>query len=215
MSAWRFLPEGMEQLTEGEARLWQGRPSARSMARHFLHIRIVGGYFAVLASWNLVSAHAQGLRASDALFMASWTAIPAAGTLMLLYAIGAVLAATTHYTITNRRIIMQIGVALPIALSLPLRSIGSAELKSYGDGSGDITVAFNGDDRLAYLLLWPHVRPRRYKRAEPMLRSVKNAHEVARVLAGALAAVSREPCVAPRLQGERSRGQVDHAMATA
>ena len=61
------------------------------------------------------------------------------------------IAATTHYTITDKRVIMQIGVALPIALTLPLKRIGSADVKLNADGTGDIPLAL-GRQKLAYLL---------------------------------------------------------------
>ena len=215
MSGWRFLPEGTELLAPDETVLWQGRPTIQGMARRFLHVRAVTGYFAVLAAWTLLSAHADGLRAADALIASFRVVIPAAGVAALLYAIAWILSVSTHYMLTDKRIIMQIGVALPIALTLPLRSIGSADLRLHADGSGDVTVAFSGEDRLAYLLLWPHVRPRRYRRAEPMLRSVRDARALATVLAQALVAVSPEPCIAPVLEPMREAASPEPAMAVA
>ena len=215
MSGWRFLPEGTELLAPDETVLWQGRPTIGGLARRFLHVRAVIGYFVVLAAWNLLSAYADGLRAADALVASFWVVIPAAGTAALLYAVAWVLSASTHYMLTDKRIIMQIGVALPIALTLPLRNIGSADLRLQADGSGDITVAFSGEDRLAYLLLWPHVRPRRYRKAEPMLRSVRDAQAVAAALAQALVAASPEPCVAPVLKPTRPSALPEPAMVTA
>jgi hypothetical protein len=113
-------------------------------------------------------------------------AIVAAG---VIYAMAWLLAATTHYSITNKRVIMRIGVALPIALSLPLRRICSADVKLNADGSGDIPLAL-GEQKLAYLLIWPHARPWRMKRSQPMMRSVQDAAHVATVLAQALLEVS-------------------------
>jgi hypothetical protein len=208
MSAWRFLPEGTEQLAADETALWQGRPTTGGLALRFLHVRAFAGYFAVLAMWNLFAAHSDGLRAADAMVAAFWVVIPAAGAAAILYAVAWIFAMTTHYMITDKRIIMQIGTALPIILSLPLSKIGSAGMNLQRDGSGDITVAFNSDDQLAYLLLWPHARPWHFKRAEPMLRSVRDARGVAAVLAKALMAASTEPAVAPVLSevgGDRKR----------
>jgi hypothetical protein len=205
MSAWRFLPEGTEQLADDETALWQGRPTTSGLARRFLHIRAVTGYFLVLAIWNLFAAHSDGMRASDAMVAAFWVAIPAIGAAAIIYAVAWIFAMTTHYMITNKRIIMQIGTALPIMLSLPLHKIGAAGMNLQGDGSGDITVAFNADDQLAYLLLWPHARPWRFKRAEPMLRSIREARTVAAILANALVAASTAPSVAPALVDSGNR----------
>ena len=196
MSGWRFLPEGTEVLAKDETALWQGRPTTGGVARRFFHIRAITGYFAVLAAWNLVAAHSDGFRAADALVSAFWVVIPAAGAAAVLYAIAWVLATTTHYMITDRRIIMQIGIALPIALSLPLRKIGSAAMKDFGDGTGDITVAFSTGEQIAYLLLWPHARPWRFRQAEPMLRSIRDPGAVAAILAKALVAVAPDQATA-------------------
>jgi hypothetical protein len=217
MSAWRFLPEGTELLARDETALWQGRPTTAGIARRFLHIRAITGYFVVLAAWNLMTAHADGFRAGDAMIASFWVAIPAVAAAAVIYALAFVFAATSHYMITDKRIIMQIGAALPIALTLPLSKIGSADMKLYADGSGDLTVAFNSDDRLAYLLLWPHARPWRFKKAEPMLRSVRDARGVAAVLAKALVAASTAPSIAPAIEqpvGERV-GQAGQTMAVA
>ena len=112
---------------------------------------------------------------------------------------------TTQYTITSRRIIMQFGVALPMTLNIPFRIIGAAALRSYADGSGDIPVAITGDDRVAYLMLWPHVRPWRAARAEPMLRSIEDAKQVSEILARAVVAAANATGSSPLVAGKTAR----------
>ncbi len=184
-----FLAEGSEELDRDERVLWQGRPSTVGLARSLFHIRAIMGYFAVLAAWNLASAHADGFRANAAFLTALWVAVPALVAALVIYGMSGLLAATTHYSITNRRVIMRIGVALPIALTLPLRRICSADVKLNADGSGDIPLAL-GEQNLAYLLIWPHARPWHLKRSQPMMRAIPNAAHVATVLSQALLAVS-------------------------
>ena len=181
----RFLAEGSEVLAKGETVLWQGRPRVAGLARSLFRIRAVMGYFALLAAWNIASAHADGFRANAALIAAAWVIVPALVAAAALIAMAAVLAATTHYTITDRRVIMQVGVALPIALTLPLGRIAAADVRLGADGCGDIPLAL-GEERLAYLLLWPHARPWRFRRAQPMLRAIPDAAGVAAILARAL-----------------------------
>ena len=108
-----FLGDGSEAIAAGETVLWQGRPTIFGLVRSLFHIRAVMGYFVVLAAWNLASAHADGLWASAAFASAAWVAIPAAVAAAVLVAMSWLVAATTHYTLTDRRVIMQIGVALP------------------------------------------------------------------------------------------------------
>ena len=47
-------------------------------------------------------------------------------------------------------------------------------------------LSLAGSDRIAYLHLWPHARPWRLKRTEPMLRALADAPAVAAQLAQAL-----------------------------
>jgi hypothetical protein len=97
-------------------------------------------------------------------------------------------ARTTVYTITNRRVVLRFGIALPIIINLPFRMIDSVDLKPLSDGTGDIAMKINARERLAYLVLWPHAKPFALNRAEPMLRAVPDAFNAAQILAQALVA---------------------------
>ncbi len=81
---------------------------------------------------------------------------------------------------TNRRIVMRHGIALPMSVNIPFTIVDSASMRAYPDGTGEISVALLQGQRLGYLLTWPHVRPWRFSRPEAMLRTVP---EVARVSA--------------------------------
>jgi hypothetical protein len=83
-------------------------------------------------------------------------------------------AQTTLYTLTNRRIVMRIGIVLTISFNLPLRWIAAAHVKTNADGSGDIALELKGSDRIAYLHLWPHARPWELSKAQPSLRCLRN-----------------------------------------
>jgi hypothetical protein len=80
---------------------------------------------------------------------------------------------------------MRIGIVLTLTFNLPLRMIESAALKPGAGGSGDIVLRLRGPDRIAWLHLWPHARPWKLSRPEPMLRSVSDAQQVSQVLAQA------------------------------
>ena len=97
------------------------------------------------------------------------------------------MARTTVYTITNRRVVMRVGVVLSITFNLPFAQIASAGFRARGK-AGDIVLSLAGSDRIAYLHLWPHVRPWQLKRTQPMLRALADAKTVAQTLATALAA---------------------------
>ena len=97
-------------------------------------------------------------------------------------------ARSTVYTVTSRRVVMRTGFMLTVTYNLPFRWIGAADLKTHPDGSGDIALRLTGETRLAYLMLWPSVRPWRFARAQPALRAIPDARAVAELLAGAMRA---------------------------
>ncbi|UEM22863.1 PH domain-containing protein [Skermanella mucosa] len=173
-------------LPPGERMLWQGRPDWKSLARRGLHVNKLAAYFGVLLVWRGVVQVHDGVAPLDAVLstlgFVPWAAC-ALG-LVLLFAWGS--ARSTMYTVTDRRIVMRFGIALPMALNIPFRLVGSAGLKVHADGSGDIPLALTEGNRIAWLLLWPHARPWRVSRPEPMLRAIPEASRVAGILADAL-----------------------------
>jgi hypothetical protein len=180
----RGLPE---PLPEGEHVLWQGAPDRRSFLLHAFHLRKLAIYFGVILLLRGVFASADGSTAVQAVIAAAWL-LPVAGTaLVLVTVLGLLTARSTIYAITERRVVMRIGVVLQITFNIPYRNIETAELRAYGDGSGDLPLQLYGDDHLAWLHLWPHVRPWRLASPQPMLRCVPNARQVAQTLATALA----------------------------
>jgi Bacterial PH domain len=177
-----------EPLPAGESVLWQGQPKWRGLALRAFHVRGVAIYFGLLALWRLASGLAEGDTAISAAVAVLWLLLPGAGACGVLLLLAWLTARTTRYTITSRRVVMQFGVALPMTLNIPFRIIGSAAVNSRADGSSDIPIAITGNDRLAFLLLWPHARPWRAARAEPMLREVEDGRRVADILSRAIAA---------------------------
>lgn len=175
------------KLPEGERLLWQGRPSWQSLARRCFKLRWVAAYFGVFGIWWSVSAISDSLSLGAAL-LEGLALVPIAGlALGLLCGLAWLTARTTIYSITSRRVAMRFGIALPMTVNLPFSRIGSADLKRYGDGSGDIMLSLLSRDRLAYLHLWPHVRPWCFSRVQPMLRGLPQVQEPGRILAEALA----------------------------
>lgn len=154
----------------GERVLWQGSPDRRALARGAMRTRAVLLYFALLAIVALASGSIGGAIA---------TVAGGAAALGLLNLLAWATARGTIYTLTNRRVVIRTGVAIPKCLNLPLSLIGSVALAERGDGTGDVVLAMTGPKRVGYLLLWPHVRPWRYTRPEPMLRALPDAAGVA------------------------------------
>ncbi|WP_041793603.1 photosynthetic complex putative assembly protein PuhB [Pararhodospirillum photometricum] len=181
-----------EALPEGETILWQGAPDWKSLAQRALHVRLVALYFVGLFAWDVARPVNDGVPFAEAFVSALSLLIPAVVVLGLIALYAWVLARSTVYTLTNRRIALRFGVALPRTMNLPFAVIQSASLKVYANGTGDIPVVLTEKVRLAFLHLWPHVRPWRVKRSEPMLRCIPDAERVAGLLADALRQTSSE-----------------------
>ena len=176
-----------ELLPAGETMLWQGSPLWTGLAVRAYHLRMVIAYFILLLLWRTVVAWQAGegwAEAGPGLALWGLFATIALGILALF----AYLAAKTAvYTITSKRVVMRIGIVLTVSFNLPFTSIAAAGLRTYRDGSGDITLTLADGNKIAWPHLWPHVRPWMIKQPEPMLRSIPDAAAVAEVLRRAVA----------------------------
>ncbi len=181
----RGLPE---LLPAGETILWQGAPRWGALARRVFHVRKIALYFAILLAWLVYADIEDGIAPWSIVQSSLWVIGGAAVVIAILSILAWLTARSAIFTITTRRVVMRFGVAFPVTFNLPFRRIRSAGLRRYGDGSGDIPLALFADDRIAYLVLWPYARPWRFSQAEPMLRGLQDAGQVAEILAGALAA---------------------------
>jgi hypothetical protein len=91
-------------------------------------------------------------------------------------------ARTAVYTVTDRRVVMRIGIVLTLTFNLPLRTIETAAMRQGPNGHGDIVLALKGPDHIAWLHLWPHARPWHLTRTQPMLRALPQVANVAALL---------------------------------
>jgi signal transduction histidine kinase len=186
-------------LPQGERLIWQGRPEAWALAVRVFHIRLVAIYFAALFAGRVAISLAWRQPWLDAVAAAARLAIPLVLVMILLGGLAVLYSRTTRYSVTNKRVLLQFGAVLPMTLNIPFRQIASAAVKEYPDGSGELPLAVINEQRLAFLLLWPHVRPWRLTRVEPMLRCVPHVRDVAYLMSKALTAASPqapEPLVA-------------------
>ena len=161
------------ELPGDEHIIWQGAPVWKNMAMSALHIRLAFVYFLMIVT--------------TALFRGDWStamAVSAFGAvtigMFVLFAWG--VARTTVYTLTNKRVVLRIGVALNKCINLPLSELESANLKQLPDGSGNIVLTLKGLPRLGYLMLWPHARSLRIVRPQPMMRAIPEAQRVSALL---------------------------------
>lgn len=181
------VPGLPERLPAGERMLWQGSPHWLGLSLTAFRVRAIAIYFALLMVWRGGSMLYDGASVMAALDHAIAILPLAIGAIAILLVIAVTSARTTLYTITDRRIVMRFGMALPLTVNIPFSQIDAAAVAHHGDGLGDVSLSLGAGERIGYLMIWPHARPWRYSRPEPMLRSLPNPDGVAALLADALA----------------------------
>lgn len=187
------IPGLPARLPEGEGILWQGGPASWPFTVRAMHLKGLSFYFGLLVVWHVADVMtsgggwAEGLRA---LAMASVLGVACLGLLAL---IGRAMARGAIYTITNRRVVMRVGVALPMTINLPFAAVQSAAVKRQADGTEDIVLELMPEHRVSFIAVWPHLRPWRLGRTAPMLRGLPVTSGASQVLARALAASAAQP----------------------
>jgi Bacterial PH domain len=175
-------------LPAGEELLWQGSPSWKSLAVRAYHVRKVGLYFLALVAWRIgvgmSHRHDTSAILISCLFLVTLGGI-AMGVLSLLAYLSA---RSTVYSITSRRVLLRHGIAVPMTMNIPFKLIESAGVKLYSDGTGDVAMSVGPEQRVGYLITWPHLRPGRITRPSPSFRALPDAAHAAELLGDALAA---------------------------
>ena len=202
-------------LPEGETLLWQGSPQWWTLAKYALRVRIVAAYFIAITLWhsgNVLAAEHSLLAALRAAVLPLALGAAAVGVLAL---IAWAAARATVYSLTNRRIVIRHGIALPMSLNLPFAQIESAALRRYRDGRGELAIRLPKRQRIGYLLNWPHVRPGHYVQPQAALRALADPAQVAQLLGDALQAANNGSGVRGELEPARTGMIPSHAPAAA
>ena len=171
-----------EPLPAGEHILWQGSPDWRMLGNDAFHLKTLSIYFALMVGLQAVMSWEPALGITKNLLSLLTSTLLASVALGLLALTAWFSARTTLYTITDKRIIMRVGIVLTLTFNLPLTRIDAAQIKNSKDGKGDIALDLQGPDRIAYLHLWPHARPWHLKQPQPMLRALPEVAQVASLL---------------------------------
>lgn len=171
-----------EQLPMDERLLWQGSPDTWAMARDVFHVRTLSVYFCVILALRAATAWSNEGSAYEAAMAALMLLPLAVFALAALASLAWLTSRTTVYTLTNKRVVMRIGIVLTLTFNLPYRAVDAAGLHTRADGTGDIPLKLVAGEKIAFVHLWPHARPWRVAKPEPMLRCVPNAAKVAQTL---------------------------------
>jgi len=174
-----------ERLPSDERIVWQVSPDAWTLAKDAFHFRKLVVYFAVLCIAKVIPEVTDGAGLSEVLLSLKLLAPLALLGLASVWILALMTARTTVYTLTNKRLVMRLGVVLTVTFNLPLSKITGANLRKGTDGFGGICLSLPREDHIAWIHLWPSARPWCLANPEPMIRSVANVD----VLADQLAAV--------------------------
>jgi hypothetical protein len=177
------IPGLPAQLPKGERIIWQGSPSVSVVMRRLLRSRGVAVYFALAAIWSVAlsinNGEALGMLAARLTLIILGAA--ALFALMTLYARG--VAKTSLYTITNKRVVMRIGVALSATFNLPFKQIAGADFREGKNGAGDIALTLKSGHGLSSAVFFPHQRGGLWRKLSPQLICLNDARGVAALLA--------------------------------
>ena len=190
---YELIPGLPERLPDGETILWQGKPAWFPFARRAFFLRGLAIYFGLLLAWQAATGVRDGLGAGEIVLGAAPLMLTAFCCLLGLGFIGWLSARMSIYTITDRRVVMQVGVALPTTINLPFSVIDAMAVRQHRDGTEDVLLTIAKPHRVSLIALWPHCRPFRVARPQPLLRSLRQQEAVSRILARALAASAAQP----------------------
>jgi hypothetical protein len=164
-----------EPLPAGETVLWSGRPEALSFAKRQFRLGWVALWFGALSLWRGWEALQNGATIPDALVRATGLWPLAVAALLLLTGLGVAMARSTTYALTRRRLVMNIGVALPITVNIPLRFVDAAAVRELPGGLAELQVTMSPATKLRLSALWPHVGRLADARVRPTFRDVSSA----------------------------------------
>ncbi len=176
-------------LPKGEHVVWQGSPDLWEIAKNAFHLRKIAIYFALIVGIQLISTVLGNTSATGASL--PLTLFLSVAGLAILGFLAYLTSRVTIYTVTNKRILIRFGIALQMTINLPFSQISAADMRVGKNGIGDIPLTLKDTRRVNYIVLWPHVRPWNFSKPQPMLRSVANVQEVARII-GEVAAQTSE-----------------------
>lgn len=196
------------RLPAGEQIVWQGVPRWTAIAVHAFHVRALGVYFAALLGARATWLVSTGLPLPRVLLGCIGPLLVASLAIGIMCGIAWLAARTTIYTVTNRRVVIRSGIALQTTVNLPFRAIDGAALKVRGDGSGDLVLQMNREQRVGWAVLWPHVRPWQYKYPQPMFRGIPDVGRVGELLTRQFASAAQ---AGDYVQAPPARTPVTHA----
>jgi len=137
-------------LPPGERILWQGAPDWRALLWGAFMGRAVALWFIALMGWRFGGGLAEGSGLATATVYAAWTLPVMAAAFAVLGLLAWATARATIYTVTNRRVVIRMGVAIQMSANVPFSRITNVALRSLPGDLGDIPLTVGGPDRFSW-----------------------------------------------------------------
>ncbi|MEM9744468.1 MAG: photosynthetic complex putative assembly protein PuhB [Pseudomonadota bacterium] len=182
-------PRGLPgPLPADEVIAWQGSPNWWQFGCQVYLIHWLTGYFVLIAAWSVF----QSMQEGASLGAMALAAVPSLSFGLMVVGLFALLAffgaRAAIYTITNKRVMLEVGIALTKNIDIPYKAIRSVELQSNSRGVGNLAFHLKKERNLPYFVLWPFARPWEFRDPQPMLRAIPDVNSVAEELAERLRA---------------------------
>jgi hypothetical protein len=171
-----------ERLPLDEFIVWQGSPDVAALASSAFHIKKLAIYFALLIAACAWPALEEGAGVMAVLLSIKWIAPLALIGLVSVWIMAYMTSRTTVYTLTNKRMVMRLGIVFTVSFNLPLKQLAAADTRNLHNSFGDISLTLKGSDSIAWIHLWPSVRPWRLAKPEPTLRAIPDVQAVSEKL---------------------------------
>tara|TARA_B100001057_G_scaffold499850_1_gene612139 strand:+ start:633 stop:1256 length:624 start_codon:yes stop_codon:yes gene_type:complete len=168
-------------IPEGENVLWYGKPDWRILSWYVFGLRYLFIYlfFSILIVFYKPRDY---LHITD--FFIQWLpyliSIFFVGCLFMV--LSYIQSRTTHYVITDKRIIIKTGSALIFFLNAPFKRIMSIDRQQLRFGSGNISFETISKKRIPFFSSWPSVRPWYFTKPQPCFRCINNVKNVEALL---------------------------------
>jgi Bacterial PH domain len=171
------------RLPDGEYIVWQGKPETKIVMARLLRARWIAGYFGIAALWSV----AVGVNNSEGawLLMGRVTFIAVAAFFMfgMMWLYARAVSKTSLYTLTNKRLVMRVGIALSASFNLPFKQIAGADFRVGSDGAGDVALTLKSGHGLSGAVFFPHQRGGLWRKLSPQMICLTDAKLVAEKLA--------------------------------
>jgi fumarate reductase subunit C len=176
------------RLPDGEFIVWQGQPTFNIVMTRLLRARWIAIYFAIAALWSVAVGINNSEDAWQLLGRVTFIAVAAIILFGLMALCARLIAKTSLYTLTNRRVVMRVGIAISASFNLPFKQIAGADFRVGKDGSGDVALTLKSGHGLSGSVFFPHQRGGLWRKLSPQLICLPDAKMVAEKLAQQLRA---------------------------